>query len=281
MVLINIVLFVLEHYFGVQISGWGYQGLLIFAFLFGFGGALVNLQMSRWMAKRAYRIQLIDMDMAYRHPKLKVVYDTVYTISEAEHISLPEIGYYQSSSPNAFATGSTRNRALVAVSTGLLDAMSPDEIRGVIGHEMTHVLNGDMVTMTLLQGVLNTFVIFFARVIAMAINGATRDDGERGLGSLAYYGIVMILDLVLGLLASIILMWFSRKREYAADAGSAGFVGTQHMIAALQRLQSFQAVPEKQDQYAMMKISGGKVWLHLFSSHPSLEKRIAALQGRN
>jgi heat shock protein HtpX len=278
-ILINIILVILERYFGISIMSGGYTGLLVMAFAFGFVGAIVNLQISRWMAKRAYKIQLVDEQTSVQHPHLSTVYRTVQKIATEHDITMPEVGFYQDSSPNAFATWPSKNRSLVAVSSGLLDRMSPEEIEWVIGHEMAHVLNGDMVTMTLLQGILNTFTIFFARVIATAISAGSRDENNQ-IGGFAYFAIVMVLDIILGMIASLILMWYSRQREFAADAGSADSVGTQKMIAALRKLQSFSAKPVEQDQYAIMKINGGKVWLRLFSSHPSLESRIEALVNR-
>ena len=276
-ILINIILVILERYFGFRIMSGGYTGLLVMAFVFGFVGAIINLQISRWMAKRAYNIQLIDEQSSAQHPNLAVVYRTVQKISQMHDFAMPEVGIYQNASPNAFATWPSKNRSIVAVSSGLLQGMTADEIEWVIGHEMSHIYNGDMVTMTLLQGVLNTFTIFFARVIAMAISGWSRDNNNHVWG-FAYYGIVMLLDIVLWLFASLILMRYSRQREFAADAGSAEHVGTAKMIAALRKLQEFSNKPVEQDQYAIMKISGGKVWLRLFSSHPSLESRIEALQ---
>lgn len=276
-VLINIILFILERYFGFRIMSGGYTGLLVIAFVFGFVGAIINLQISRWMAKRAYNIQLIDEQSSAQHPHLAVVYRTVQKISQQYNITFPEVGFYKSATPNAFATGPSKNRSLVAVSTGLLERMSADEIEGVVWHEMAHILNGDMVTMTLLQGILNTFTIFFARVIATAISAGSKDDNNQ-IGGFAYFAIVMVLDILLWMIASVILMRYSRQREFAADAGSAEHVGTAKMIAALRKLQEFSNKPVEQDQYAIMKISGGKVWLRLFSSHPSLESRIEALQ---
>ena len=277
-IMISIVLGILESVFGISISSNGYGGLLVFAFIFGFAGAIVNLLISRWMAKKAYKIQLITGESVVSDRKLTAVYQTVQQIASNKGITMPEVGYYQSSTPNAFATGASRNKSLVAVSTGLLDNMDLNEIRAVVGHEMAHILNGDMVTMTLLQGVLNTFVIFFARVIAIALSTAGQDE-DSAVGWLGYFLTVIILDIVLSLLASIILMAYSRHREYHADAGSANMVGKQHMIAALQKLgQLTKNMKTKDDAFATLKIAGGKTWMNLFRSHPTMDKRIEALR---
>jgi len=213
--------------------------------------------------------------------KLRTVYQTVQQIASQHGITMPEVWYYNNPTANAFATGASKNKSLVAVSTWLLENMNENEVRAVVGHEMAHILNGDMVTMTLLQWVLNTFVIFFARVIAMAINTAMRDDNDGGgLGGMTYFFVVMALDTVLSMIASLVLMAYSRKREYAADAWSAQYLGSKHyMIDALRKLWSLHKNTKiKQDAYATMKIAGGKTWMNLFRSHPTMEKRIEALQ---
>jgi len=230
------------------------------------------------MAKKVYKIILITQEnLNQLDKKERVVYDTVVKIAQEHRIQMPEIWIYKDSEPNAFATGATKNAALVAVSTGLLELMDEDAIEGVIGHEMAHILNGDMVTMTLLQGIINTFIVLISRIIANMIDNAT--DGK--LGYIGYVWVLMILEVVLGILTMPILMAFSRYREYRADEGSARFVGKEKMISGLQALQSFTDKMEgKKDSFAAMKIgskssSGIK---KLFSSHPDLSDRIKNLQ---
>ena len=273
-IMINIILRVLQTYFWVQI--WNdYTWLLIFAAIFGFAWAIVNLFISKWMAKRIYKIKLIDASMS--DPTLHRVYETVADIAQREWIKTPEVGYRNDPIPNAFATWPSKNSSLVAVSTGLLEKLDINEVRAVIGHEMTHIMNGDMVTMTLLQWILNTFVIFFARVIAQAISTASRDEW-KWLSWLAYFGIVWILDIFLSLIASLILMWYSRQREYKADAGAAHYIDKHSMIAALQKLKSIDYTKEKQDAFATLKINNKSARAFLFSSHPTIEQRVKALQ---
>lgn len=233
------------------------------------------------MAKRSYGIELLSetrlMDYS---PKEQLVFTTVARIAKDNGIDMPEVGTYVSADPNAFATGATKNSSLVAVSTGLLETMTPSEIEGVVGHEMAHILNGDMVTMTLLQGVVNAFVIFAARVIGGIIDKAVLKNEEgNGLG---YYASVFVLEIVFSLLASLVLMWFSRHREYRADEGASKFLGKEKMIAALKRLNSLSERTEAYDdgQLATMKISSKSSFLSLFSSHPPLEKRIANLESK-
>jgi len=255
-------------------SGW----LLIYSAVIGFTGAFISLFLSRWMVKRAYKVILITPEnVGQLDSKEKTVYDTVVRIAGEHRIELPEIGIYKDSEPNAFATGATKNSALVAVSTGLLELMDEDAIEGVVWHEMAHVLNGDMVTMTLLQWVINTFIVLISRIIANMIDNAT--DGK--LGYTGYIWVLMILEIILGLLTMPILMAFSRHREYRADEGGARFVGKQKMIAGLQALQKFTDRMEgHQDSFASMKIgskpsSGIK---KMFSSHPDLSDRIHNLE---
>lgn len=250
-------------------------GLLVFCAVFGFGGAFISLLISKWMAKRAYNVQIIEQP---RNEIEHWLLSTVTRQAQQAGIGMPEVGIYDSPDMNAFATGASRNSSLVAVSTGLMRSMSRDEAEAVLAHEVSHIANGDMVTMTLLQGVVNTFVMFFARIVANLISGAMNKDNEEGggLGGIAYFGVVMVLELVFGMLASIIVMWFSRYREYRADEGSARLVGKDKMIAALQRLgQGSQA--ELDGSLAAFGINGqGKS--ELFMSHPPLEKRIQSLR---
>jgi heat shock protein HtpX len=250
----------------------------------GFTGSFVSLAISRWMAKRSYNIQLIDEKNLHQyHEKEQFVYKIVHRIAQMEHITTPEVGVYQSEEANAFATGPSKNRALVAVSSGLLDAMDKDEIEGVVAHEMAHILNGDMVTMTLIQGVLNTFVVFLSRLIAGAIDRALASDNEESNGpSMVYFIASIVLDILFGLLAQVVLMAFSRHREYRADAGSAKYAGKGKMVKALERLKEItektHIEPNEKEPMAAFKISGGHTMMEIFMSHPPLEKRIAALK---
>ncbi|MFC0444790.1 protease HtpX [Pseudidiomarina halophila] len=253
-----------------------YTGLFIFAALFGFGGAFISLALSKWMAKRSVGAQAITTP---RNSTERWLLQTVAKHAKQAGIPMPEVALYDSPEPNAFATGATKNSSLVAVSTGLLRAMNEDEVEAVIAHEISHIANGDMVTLTLIQGVVNTFVIFFARVIASIIDNATRSNSQngQGLGGIAYFAIVMVLEVVFGILASIIVMWFSRHREYRADAGAAQLCGRHKMIAALRRLQNAQ---ESQLDGTMVAfgIQTKRSFSELFMSHPPLAKRIAALE---
>ncbi|GAB3292515.1 protease HtpX [Pseudidiomarina andamanensis] len=253
-----------------------YQGLFIFAALFGFGGAFISLAMSKWLAKRSVGAQVINQP---RNGTEQWLVNTIAAQAQKAGIPMPEVAIYDSPEPNAFATGASKKSSLVAVSTGLLRSMTQDEVEAVLAHEVSHIANGDMVTLTLIQGVVNTFVIFFARVIAGVIDNATRSNSQngQGLGGLAYFGIVMVLELVFGILASIIVMWFSRQREFRADEGSASLVGKQKMIAALRRLQGAQ---ESTLDGSMMAfgIQSKRSFSELFMSHPPLAKRIRALE---
>ena len=271
MVLAGIVMSLL----GVHPNQMG--GLLIMAALFGFGGSLISLLMSKGMAKRATGAQVITQP---RNESEQWLLATVQRQAQAAGIGMPEVAVYDAPEINAFATGANRNKALVAVSTGLLRAMSRDEAEAVLGHEVSHVANGDMVTMALLQGVLNTFVIVLARVVGGIIDNAISGDreGSRGPG-LAYFAIVMVLEMVLGLFATMIAMWFSRRREFRADAGGASLAGREKMIAALERLSANRpsTLPAQVEAFG---IAGGigEGLKKLFLSHPPMEQRIAALR---
>ena len=268
----------------VSAHGYDVRQLLGFCAVFGFGGALISLAISRWSAKFALGVELVAPDHP-RDPAEATLVEKVRILSSRAGITtLPEIGIYPSPEVNAFATGPTRNRALVAVSTGLLDRMDEAAIEGVLGHEISHVANGDMVTMTLLQGVANTFVMFFARVAAFAIDQALRSrdsDRKGGLGPFAYYLLVMALELVFMLLASIVVHSFSRWREFRADASSADLAGREKMIHALEALQrNSELIDDRHAALAAMKINsrGTGLLAKLFSTHPPLEARIAALK---
>lgn len=279
--LFSIAIFVIERVFGINIStlsGQSYLWLLIYAALFWFIGSFFSLAISRWTAKKAYKIiPYTQDDISSLSWKELLVYNTVKEIAENNNISTPEVWIYASQDPNAFATGPSKNKSLVAVSTGLLSHMSEREIEGVVAHEMAHILNGDMVTMTLIQWVMNTFVIFFARIIAQIIDSRT----EWKLWGLWYFAVYMGLQIVLGILASIVVMKFSRWREFHADAGSAKFVWKQKMIEALESLKKMQSMAPKNDsKMSTMQIntqttSGFK---KLFMSHPPLDERIKYLE---
>ena len=248
------------------------NALLLMSAIIGTTGSLISLAMSKWSAKQAMGVHVID------HPQSQTeqwLLDVVEKQARLVGIDMPEVGIFQAPEANAFATGMNKNSALVAVSTGLLHSMTADEVEAVVGHEMTHVANGDMVTMALMQGVVNTFVYFFATIIGHFVDRVVFKT-ERGYGP-AYYITQMIAQIVLGFLASMLVMWFSRYREFKADAGGAQLAGTPKMIAALRALQRAHEVPELPGQLAAFGINGGGVG-RLFMSHPPLEERIAALQ---
>ncbi len=250
--------------------------LLVFCGVFGMGGSLISLMLSKWMAKRAMGVQLIEQP---RNRQEQWLVDTVTELAQKAGIGMPEVGIFPSPQSNAFATGSNRNKALVAVSAGLLERFQPDEARAVLAHEIGHVANGDMVTLTLIQGVVNTFVMFFARIIGHTVDRVIFKT-ERGHG-IGFYIATFVAEIILGILASIIVFWFSRWREYRADAAGAHLASRQSMIAALQRLRSEQGLPS--DLPGEMTAFGIKGELKqglagLFLTHPPLEQRIAALQ---
>jgi heat shock protein HtpX len=252
--------------------------LLVVAALFGFGGAFISLAISKWMAKMSMGVQVIEQP---RTPTEQWLVSTVRRQAQAAGIGMPEVGIFNSPQPNAFATGARRDSALVAVSTGLLERMNQNEVEAVLGHEITHVANGDMVTLTLIQGVVNTFVIFLSRILGDIVDrtlfGRGRDGEDRGNGP-AYFVLVLVFQLVLGFLANLIVLWFSRYREFRADHGGAQLSGRDNMIAALERLKSAHDEPLPQ-QFASFGITGDKnKWTKLFMSHPPLDERIAALR---
>ena len=251
--------------------------LLGFSALIGFGGSFISLAMSKWMAKRSTGAQVITQP---RNATEKWLLDTVARQAKAAGIGMPEVAMYDAPDLNAFATGMNRNDALVAVSTGLLHNMSQDEVEAVLAHEVSHVANGDMVTLTLIQGVVNTFVIFLARVIGYLVDSFLRRDGDSSGPGIGYYVTSIIAEIVLGVLASTIVMWFSRQREFRADEGGARLAGSHKMVAALQRLQQAHMPSQLPSEMAAFGIGGGSGVARLFMSHPPLEERIAALQAR-
>jgi heat shock protein HtpX len=275
LVLLGIVLSVLQGVFGVQLGNTG--GLLLFAGLFGFGGAFISLAISKWMAKRSTGAQVITEP---RNEHERWLYETVRRQAETAGIKMPEVAIYDAPEINAFATGPSRNNSLVAVSTGLLRAMKRDEAEAVLAHEVSHVANGDMVTMALIQGVLNTFVIFLARVVGRLVDSWISGSRDGGV-SFAYYIIVIVLDIVFGIFASMIAMAFSRWREFRADAGGARLAGREKMIAALERLaQTYghSTLPNEVKAFGISGSVGGGMLKRLMMSHPPLAERIAALR---
>ncbi len=256
-------------------NGFDFYGTLIFAALFGFGGAFISLLISKWMAKMSTGAKVIDGTEGTTQYWLV---DTVKKLSEKAGIGMPEVAMYEGE-PNAFATGAFRDSALVAVSTGLLESMSREEVEAVLGHEIGHVANGDMVTLTLIQGVVNTFVIFLSRAIGYVVDRVIlKNDKGQGIG---FFVTVMVSQLVLGVFASMIVAWFSRQREFRADAASAHLLGSpQPMVNALARLGGLQPGELPKAMAASGISAGPGGWGALFSTHPPLEQRIAALQAR-
>ena len=252
------------------------KALLILSAVIGFGGSFISLALSKWMAKRAMGVQIIEQPANQSEQWLM---ETVRRQSQEAGIGMPEVGIFNAPEPNAFATGANKNNALVAVSTGLLQRMTSDEVEAVLGHEISHVKNGDMVTMTLLQGVVNTFVIFLSRIIGHVVDRVVFKT-QRGYGP-AYFITSIAAQIFLSILASMIVMWFSRRREFRADAGGSELAGRDKMIAALRRLQQASGEQESlPDQLAAFGIAGGvgHGLKRLFLSHPPLAERIAALE---
>ncbi len=285
--MIRIVLFLATNMailvlLGIVMSVFGIDsrstsGLLLLAAMFGMGGSFISLALSKWIAKKSTGAQVITQP---NNPTEKWLYETVQRMAKDAEIGMPEVAIYNSPDMNAFATGMKKNNALVAVSTGLLQNMSKDEAEAVLAHEISHVACGDMVTLSLIQGVLNTFVIFLSRMAATVIDNFLSGDEEGGgLGFMGYMAVTIVLELVLGLFASIIVMWFSRKREFTADKGAAYLTSSAKMVGALRRLQAHHEPSHLPDQVAAFGIrpkEGGMA--NLFRSHPPLEDRIAALQ---
>lgn len=256
-------------------NGLNLTSLLIFAAVMGFGGSLISLAISKWSAKKAMGVQVIETPSNSTESWLL---ETVRSYSAKAGIEMPEVGIFETPEVNAFATGMSRNSSLVAVSRGLLQHMSKREAEAVIGHEIAHIANGDMVTLALIQGVVNTFVMFLSRVIGHLVDRVVFKT-ERGQGP-AFFVTMIVAELVLGVLASIIVMWFSRQREFRADEGGATLAGRQHMIAALERLSSQHPapLPEKMAAFGISGGDGGGI-KRLFMTHPPLSERIAALRG--
>jgi heat shock protein HtpX len=273
--LLSLVLFIVENVFGVQLAQGGTGGLLVFAAIFGFGGALISLGLSKWTAKRMMGVRVVT---APQSDLERWLIGTVKRLADQAHIGMPEVGIFDAEEMNAFATGARRNAALVAVSSGLLRNMSRSQAEAVLGHEITHVANGDMVTLALLQGVLNTFVIFLARIIGGIVDRAVLRNDRQGSG-IGFFVTTLVAQFVLGIFASMIVMWYSRRREFRADRGGANLAGTGNMIDALQVLKRSQGQPLPPQMQAF-GINTGKSEgiMRLFMSHPPLDERIAALR---
>ena len=273
MITLSIVLSLLGVGGYITPGGLDYSALMVFCLVWGMGGAFISLQMSRFMAKMAMGVQLVNGRSG--QPELDWLYRTVEQLAQKAGLQTPEVGVYDSGEVNAFATGPSKKRSLVAVSSGLLRSMRHEEIEGVLAHEISHIQNGDMVTMTLIQGVVNAFVMFFARIIANIV----RQMVDERISHLVFFAVTLVLDILLGILGMMVVAWFSRAREFRADAGGARLAGKANMIGALQRLmQNKELVDNSQPQLATLKINGGKGFMSLISTHPPLEVRINALQ---
>ncbi|PAY02897.1 protease HtpX [Pseudoalteromonas sp. HM-SA03] len=271
MLVLGIVLSILMSVFGI--SSRSYTGIMVIAAVFGFGGSFISLYMSKWIAKKSTGAHVIEQ------PRNETEHWLVATVAEQAKkagIAMPEVAIYDSPEMNAFATGPSKNNSLVAVSTGLLHNMDQDQAEAVLAHEVSHVANGDMVTLTLIQGVVNTFVIFFAKVLAGIVDNFLNGDEEESGGSWTYFIFDMIFQILFGILASVVVAYFSRKREFAADKGAADLVGAQKMRSALERLKHNH---ESQLEGSMMAfgIASGKSIADFFASHPPLDERIKAL----
>jgi heat shock protein HtpX len=275
LVVLSIAIFVIESVFGVRLPQGSVGGLLVFAAIFGFGGALISLALSKWTAKHMMGVRVIGEPQSELE---RWLVDTVRRLAGQAQIGMPEVGIFDAEEMNAFATGARRNAALVAVSTGLLRSMSRQQAEAVLGHEITHVANGDMVTLALLQGVLNTFVIFLARIIGGLVDRALfrNDRGGSGIG---FFLTTMVAQIVLGIMASVIVSWYSRQREFRADRGGANLAGTASMIGALEVLKRShgQAMPPQMQAFGI-NTGEPQGFARLFMSHPPLDARIAALR---
>ena len=273
--LLSVVLFIVENVFGVHLLQGGTGGLLGVAAIFGFGGSLISLALSKWTAKRMMGVRIIDRPDSELE---RWLVGAVKRLAEQAEVAMPEVGIFDSEEMNAFATGARRNAALVAVSSGLLRNMSRTQVEAVLGHEISHVSNGDMVTLALLQGVLNTFVIFLARIIGGIVDRAVlrNDRQESGMG---FFAVTMLAQFLLGILASLIVCWYSRRREFRADRGGADLTGAGNMIDALQMLKRSHGQPLPQQLQAFGINTGSEAgFMRLFMTHPPLDERIAALK---
>ena len=272
MFVLNIVLQIIFKVTGIQ--GGSTAGILVMSAVFGFAGSLISLFLSKTMALRSVGAEIITTPRTQAEQWL---FNTVQRQAQQASIPMPDIAIYHSADVNAFATGATKSNSLVAVSTGLLNNMTEAEAEAVVAHEISHIANGDMVTMTLLQGVLNTFVLFLSRIISTAASSSRDENGNSSQNALVFWVVDIVLQMVFGVIATMIAMWFSRYREFRADAGSAQLVGKEKMIAALERLQRIHEPQQLEGSLAAFMINAPKT-KELFMSHPPLEKRIAALR---
>lgn len=281
MVVLGVVLSVTGMGNYIQANGGVNMGsLLVFCAVFGMGGSIISLLISKWMAKKSMGVQIIDQP---QNAGEQWLVSSVKELADKANIGMPEVGIFHSDAPNAFATGANKNNALVAVSTGLLQRMDKEQVKAVLGHEIGHVANGDMVTLALMQGVLNTFVMFFARIIVSIIDQFTRDEnGEGGLGFIARFALTMVMDMLLGILASMMVAWFSRRREYRADQAGAELVSPAAMASALAALkQTYDQPSDLQGELVAFGIRGEAGALSaMMASHPPLDDRINALKQR-
>lgn len=279
LLLLSLVLKVsgLEQMLAAQGGGMNLTGLLIMAAVVGMSGSFISLLISKWMAKRSMGVQVVEQPA--NAMELWLV-DTVGHLARRAGIGMPEVGIFASDAPNAFATGANKNKALVAVSSGLLKRMRKDEVEAVLGHEISHIANGDMVTLSLIQGVVNTFVFFLARVIGMLVDRVVfRNANNRGGYGIGYWMVTMVAQTVLGVLAMMVVMWFSRWREFRADAGGARLASRDKMIAALERLRTASEPEPLPGQFQAFGISSPRSgWAKLLMTHPPLDERIAALR---
>ncbi|TGM03674.1 protease HtpX [Leptospira barantonii] len=278
-ILVVVTISIITSVFGIgpylDANGINLSSLLVFCFLWGMGGAFVSLLLSKFMAKMMMGVKIIDPRSASGVER--ELYSRVERLARAANLPMPEVGIYNSPEVNAFATGPSKSSSLVAVSSGLLQVMDNAEVEGVLAHELAHVANGDMVTMTLVQGVVNAFVMFFSRIISYALSTMVKEDLQYTVRLVAN----IVLSILFSILGSIVVAYFSRTREYRADAGGAKLAGRQNMIAALEKLRRTFDAPEDErggEALATMKISGHSKWMALFSTHPPLEARIAALK---
>jgi len=279
LVMVSIVLAVLGQLGVLDLAG-GQGALIVICAVWGFGAALVSLLLSRQMAKWTMGVRLVDGRSG--NADLDWLYNKVSQLAQQANLPMPQVGFYESPEVNAFATGPSKSRSLVAVSTGLLKGMSRQEVEGVLAHEISHVANGDMVTMTLIQGVVNAFVLYLSHVVAALVRNVIARDDERGpslVGMLASQIVFIAAQIAFGLIGSMLTAWFSRQREFRADLGGAGLAGRGAMTSALRRLQTFQGRIDntRSPELATLKIAGGSRFLALLSTHPLLELRIAAL----
>ena len=272
MFVLNIVLQIIFKVTGIQ--GGSTAGILVMSAVFGFAGSLISLFLSKTMALRSVGAEIITTPRTQAEQWL---FNTVQRQAQQANIPMPDIAIYHSADVNAFATGATKSNSLVAVSTGLLNNMTEAEAEAVVAHEISHIANGDMVTMTLLQGVLNTFVLFLSRIISTAASSSRDENGNSSQNALVFWVVDIVLQMVFGVIATMIAMWFSRYREFRADAGSAQLVGKEKMIAALERLQRIHEPQQLEGSLAAFMINAPRT-KELFMSHPPLEKRIEALR---